>query len=414
MLQTSNSAAPRTTEVRLPARHSGQRKAHRITKDKRFVLMPCGRGWGKTIDAIRELGDGVLKGQEWHFGAPDYDRVTQVYNALLKALAPIVTKQSYGRRLDFATGGFVKFWTLRNLTAGQGYHPNGGWIIDEAGLVSDLVQIWTESIRPSLNRHKARALFRGTPKGQNGFYQLWTTTQDDPDWGHYTATSYDNPYIDPTEIDKSRKDMTDARYRQEILAEFLEDGAGVFRYVKRAVYGPMLTLAELAAAPGHYAIGADLGKVNDFTVFAVLNLDTGRIVHIWRMQGDYTVQLPRLRALAESCRAQSIIIESNIEQMFTEQARAIGLPVLSFNTNASTKQPLIERLAIAFEQETISIPDDAVLVSELMAYEGERRADGHMSYSAPEGQHDDTVMAVALAWWAKRTVREWGTRSIYE
>jgi len=399
--------------VRLPARHTGQRRMWNAIRNHRFSVEPCGRGFGKSDESVREMADDALARLQCNYGAPDYKRVEEVYNRLRKALAPALSRYVYARRLELITGGSIEFWTLNDRTAGQSRHPDR-WIIDEFGLVPHLRAIVEESIIPSLASRKGHLRLRGTPKGHNDAYHFWRMAQEDSEWATFTATSYDNPLIDPAELDRSRGRMTEDRFNQEILAQFLEDGAGVFRHVKRAVYGPMLTLAELSDAPGHYVIGADLGKINDYTVFAVLNLDTGRIVHLWRMQGDYSVQLPRLKALAEACRAQAVIIESNIEQMFTEQARKLDLPVLSFNTNASTKQPLIERLALAFEQETISIPDDMTLTSELMAYESERRADGRMSYSAPEGQHDDTVMAVALAWYGKRSTREWGDRSAYE
>jgi hypothetical protein len=51
------------------------------------------------------------------------------------------------------------------------------------------------------------------------------------------------------------------------------------------------------------------------------------------------------------------------------------------------------------EHESIGLPDDPILISELMAYESERLPSGIMRYGAPEGQHDDTVIAVALAWY---------------
>jgi len=38
------------------------------------------------------------------------------------------------------------------------------------------------------------------------------------------------------------------------------------------------------------------------------------------------------------------------------------------------------------------------LVSELQAYTMERLPSGRFRYSAPAGMHDDTVIALALAW----------------
>jgi hypothetical protein len=66
-------------------------------------------------------------------------------------------------------------------------------------------------------------------------------------------------------------------------------------------------------------------------------------------------------------------------------------------TNASKTQA-IESLAMAFERGDIHIPNDPVLIGELLAYQAERLPSGLMRYGARGGQHDDTVMALAMAW----------------
>lgn len=383
-------------------------------KDARVSVAPCGRGFGKSEEFVRELGDDALAGLKCHYGAPDYKRVEEVFDRLYRALLPVVSRKAYAQRLELITGGSIEFWTLKDKTAGQSRHPDR-WTIDEAGLVPFLGAIIEESIMPSLTSRKGTLRITGTPKGQNDYWHFWNKAHTEEGWAYFQATSYANPLIDRAELDRLHPDrggMTENRYRQEILAEFLEDGAGVFRHIRRAVYGEQPTISDLTG--GQYVIGVDLGKINDYTVFATLDLQTGRIVRIDRMQGDYTVQLARLRDLAAHLKPQSIIVETNTGQMFIEEARRMGLPIVGFTTTAATKQPLIERLAIAFEHQDISIPDNPVLISELMAYESERLPGGGVRYSAPDGQHDDTVMAVAIAWHGKRSVRDWGNRSIYE
>lgn len=65
-------------------------------------------------------------------------------------------------------------------------------------------------------------------------------------------------------------------------------------------------------------------------------------------------------------------------------------------TNA-TKANMVESLSLALERFEIKILNDQVLISELQAYEMERLPSGMIRYSAPEGFHDDCVMALALA-----------------
>ena len=81
-----------------------------------------------------------------------------------------------------------------------------------------------------------------------------------------------------------------------------------------------------------------------------------------------------------------------------EQLQRDGLPVRVFQTTAQTKPPLIESLALAFEREEMQWLDDPVATMELEAYERTvSPTTGRSQYSAPEGLHDDTVIARALA-----------------
>jgi hypothetical protein len=55
---------------------------------------------------------------------------------------------------------------------------------------------------------------------------------------------------------------------------------------------------------------------------------------------------------------------------------------------------------LAFERGDIKILNDEILIGELEAYERSVSTyTGHSRYNAPSGLHDDTVMALALAWY---------------
>jgi hypothetical protein len=63
-----------------------------------------------------------------------------------------------------------------------------------------------------------------------------------------------------------------------------------------------------------------------------------------------------------------------------------------------TKVQLIDSLALAFEKSEIRILPDPTLIGELQAYKVERLPSGTLRYNAPDGFHDDCVIALALAW----------------
>jgi len=81
-----------------------------------------------------------------------------------------------------------------------------------------------------------------------------------------------------------------------------------------------------------------------------------------------------------------------------EQLQRDGLPIQPFLTTNASKAQAIDALALAFERGEIRILDEPVLINELQAYESTRLPSGLTRYSAPEGMHDDTVMALSMAW----------------
>lgn len=91
---------------------------------------------------------------------------------------------------------------------------------------------------------------------------------------------------------------------------------------------------------------------------------------------------------------------NSIGQPVFEQLQRLDLPVVGFETTATTKPPLIENLALALERSEWQFQQDAIWTAELEAYERKvSTVTGRSSYNAPEGVHDDTVMARALMVW---------------
>ena len=80
-----------------------------------------------------------------------------------------------------------------------------------------------------------------------------------------------------------------------------------------------------------------------------------------------------------------------------------GLPVTGYDTTPASKPPLIENLTFTLERAEWQFQADPVWSGELEAYERKvSPTTGRSTYSAPDGVHDDTVMARAIMVWAGR------------
>lgn len=383
--------------------HQGQEQIK--NERRRFNVICCGRRFGKNV-LLQDLAieTALYKCLPAAWATPIYSDMVDDWRMLENLLAPvIVRKNTSDHRMELTGGGFIKFWSLDNYDAIRG-KKYARFIVNEAGLVANLMDAWNYVIRPTLVDYKGDAYLAGTPKGYNGFWSFYNLI--DPEWTRWKMTSYANPHIPASELDAMRLTLPERAFAQEILAEFLEDGGGVFRGVQKATTAPMLDQGE----PGHqYAFGADWGRSNDATVFCVVDTATLQCVHVDRMlDTDYALQRVRLRAMAEKFNHAAGLVESNsIGQPQIEQLQREGLSVAGFQTTNASKAQIIDALALAFEQGRLAIPNDPVLVAELLAYQSERLPSGLLRYGAPEGQHDDTVIALALAWWAAAGSGTW-------
>jgi hypothetical protein len=81
--------------------------------------------------------------------------------------------------------------------------------------------------------------------------------------------------------------------------------------------------------------------------------------------------------------------------------------VIGYQFTNATKAVAVEALALAFERGEVRIPNDPLLINELLAFEGNRLPSGMVRYEAPPGSHDDFVMALALAWQAASMPTQW-------
>lgn len=379
--------------LELPSPHTAQRQV--IAEARRFNVLCLGRRWGKTTLGIDRLIPTMLAGHPAGWFAPTYKYLAGVWRDVGKILRPVIREaNAQERRIELVTGGVVEFWSLDDPDSGRSRHYKRV-IVDEAAKVRYLREAWDEVLRSTLMDLEGDAWFLSTPKGHGYFRELFMRQEREADWKSWQMATSSNPHISPSEIEEARRQMPERVFRQEILAEFLADGGGVFRGVAAASTGERPQPYE-----GSFVMGVDWGRENDFTVLSVIDLERRQQVDFDRFNRiDWAVQRGRLKVMAEKWGVGLIIAEQNsIGSPNIEALQRDGLPVRPFVTTNATKTQAIEALALALETGEIALLDEPTQQAELEAYEMERLGSGAIRYSAPSGYHDDTVMALALAW----------------
>jgi phage terminase large subunit-like protein len=281
--------------------------------------------------------------------------------------------------------------------------------LDEAAHIRNLDYVWQGVLRPMLIDGGGSMIALSTPNRRNTFHRWFVRGQDpaQPDWRAWNFPTTDNPYLPRAELERLEQEYPPGSelYRQEILGEFLESGGAVFRKVREAATAPRDPTYDPAR---RYVAGIDWGRARDFTCIVVLDADSNTMVALDRFNTvDYTLQRDRLEALCRKWHVETGLAETNaMGEPNLELLQREGLPLRGFTTTAQSKRPLIEGLAQALELGEIRIFDDPVLVGELEAYERTvSPVTGAPTYSAPEGHHDDTVVALALAYQCARGSR---------
>ena len=298
------------------------------------------------------------------------------------------------KRMELVTGGVIEVWTLDTPDPARG-RKYKLVIIDESGIVRDLLDVWQAAIRPTLVDMAGKALFLGTPKGRrHGFISLFNRgLSGDPDWQSFRASTLQNPYIPAEEVEIARRELPPEVFAQEFEGVPTDDGANPFGLdaIRRAIKPADPHVTE---TPVIY--GVDLARSLDYTV--VVGMDAYRcIVTLDRWQAPWAVTKQKVRDMV----GQTPVVAdaTGVGDAIVADLQMMGVDVTPHVFTQPSKLRLMQRLVAAFQGDELTLfdqPKDKWLVAELEAFEFTYTATG-VKYEAPPGEHDDGVMALALA-----------------
>ncbi len=120
-------------------------------------------------------------------------------------------------------------------------------------------EVWEQILRPALADQKGGALFIGTPMGRNHFYDLYqyaSLNEEDISYEAWHFTSYDNPLLDPEEINTAKKSMSSYAFRQEFMASFEAMGSDIFKE-------DWIIVSDEEPQIGNYYIAIDMAGFED-------------------------------------------------------------------------------------------------------------------------------------------------------
>lgn len=394
--------------VKLYTPHKNQQLIHDSINNEPFKYYPLniGRQFGKSLLGTNQALYWLFNEKKVRIGwvSPIFRQCKKVFNDIDVAFGnnPQVFKEKNKTDLIFKShhDSTLQFFSSENYDTIRG-ETFDYLIMDEAAWQSE--QAWTEVLRATVLVRGKKVLFLSTPKGRNWFYNLHSLDGTNPQYKSFTMTSYDNPLINPSEIDDARLTLPDNVFRQEYLGEFIDGGAGVFKE---------LTINESPSGSSRYYFGLDIGRADDYTVITILN-DRGHMVACERFRHDTWANIiNKVVAVIKHWKARGYLEINSIGDPLFEQVKQVYSDIEPFTTTSKSKQDIIESLQVAIQNKEFTSLDIPWLRKEfeLFTYEYSVKTRS-IKYSAPIGFHDDGVMSCAIAYHALKNLKSSGRYS---
>lgn len=385
--------------------HSNQAKIHHSINNEphKYYVLAIGRQFGKSLLAVNQV-------LFWFFNIPNcrIGWVSPIYKQSKKVFKDIdsafgnnqhVFKSHNGTELTYKghNNSTIEFFSAERYDNIRGFTFDY-LVCDEFAFMDS--EAWTEVLRATVLVKGKKVLLISTPKGKNHFHQIFNLESQNPQYKSFKMTSYDNPIINPTEIDDARLTLPDHVFRQEYMAEFIDGGAGMFNE---------LTIITKSDKTNRMYAGLDIGRADDYTVLSVFN-ERGEMYHIERWNRDtWNNIVSKVVARINEFNCYTLVEVNGIGDPIFEQVKSKVSNhnlISPFVTTSKSKQDIIEQLVVANQSKELKVLECDWLIKELelFTYEYNPKTKS-VRYSAPSGFHDDAVMATAIAYQSLKSLK---------
>ena len=373
--------------------YEAQRRA--ICDPARIVVIEAATKVGKTVGCMMWLlrlawNDEKANGAYW-WVAPVYQQSRIAYdrvkNWLRQADPQKIIWSSHDTEMWIELPSKCRAWFKSGDKPDNLYGEDvRGAVIDEATRCKE--QVW-HAVRSTVTATRAPIRVIGNVRGRRNWVYAMAQRADGGEVAYHKLTAYDAVaagLIDAAEVESAKRDLPDPVFRELYLAEAADDGGNPF-----GVDAIARCIAPMSGEPVA-CYGVDLAKSQDWTVVVGLDRDC-RVCVLERWQSDWGQTLERLKRTIGDTPA--LIDSTGVGDPIVEELQRALPCVTAFKFTSQSKQQIMEGLSARMQQGGIQLPD-GWLRAECESFEFEYSRTG-VRYSAPAGQHDDGVCALALA-----------------
>jgi hypothetical protein len=304
-------------------------------RKQRWAIVVAHRRAGKTVSAIHDMLDHALRTDKpdalYIFGAPTRDQAKAVaWTYLKRAVAPLpgIKVNEAELSVKLHNGSVIRLYGLDTSYERLRGLRLDGIILDE---VADIdANAWPNVIRPALSDREGWAVWIGTPKGRDAFYQKFAEAVSKPE-EYYTQVlrASETGLVKQEELDAAKGQMPESVYNREFECSFDEPG------INQLIGGDTIKLAQerdTAVANGPRLLGVDVARFgDDRTVIAWRDGDV--VIHFTVLRGVDTMQTVGAVTLAASeFKPDAIMIDViGIGSGVADRLRQLRYPVIDVN-----------------------------------------------------------------------------------
>lgn len=198
----------------------------------RFIRLNAGRRSGKSFFSALKIiffaarnADSVI-----YYVSPSYKQSKAIMWEMIKKHSP----KGFIKSANETTQSIIFANNARLEVKGADAEPDAlrgiridFLVCDEVASFRNWDTVWNQVLRPTLVDSKGKGMFLSTPKGHNFWFDFYM--KEDPEFASYTFSSYENDYLDPTEIEKTKAEMSEDDFRQEFMADFVTVEGQVYK-----------------------------------------------------------------------------------------------------------------------------------------------------------------------------------------
>lgn len=325
-----------------------QAQIHPQLESHRFSVLVTHRQLGKTVCAVNHLLKKALQNTRPHpryfYIAPFLKQAKMIaWDYLKRYSAPLPGTAVNEAELCVKLPSGARIWVCGadNPDALRGTYADGVVLDEYAQIKPD---VFTEIIRPMLLSREGWAVFMGTPKGQNAFFELFNraqkAAQKEPGvWWVGVFRADESGVIAPGELERLRRETPEHIFRQEYLCDFTASAENILIPIDAVsascarTYGP----AELRFAPK--TIGVDPARFGDDRSVICCRQGLKAFEPLVFRRLDNMALADRVARQIESFRPDAVFVDAGCGGGVIDRVRQLGFCVTEVPFGGAPSRP---------------------------------------------------------------------------